>query len=437
MNNIVLDVAIGLTFIYLLYSLLASTVNEFIAMILAYRHRMLEKAIEQMLDGKNFSYFWWDKVANGFLWLFQLKKRKNSSEVAKQIIDDKTKPNPIPVSKSDFFRTCYINKNRENTDVHIKRRKLNEKAKLFAANITNHPLYRRKSEDSFLYKKPAYLTASAFSDILFDILGNRQSEKNSSPILMSDIKAYVNTNLNSDDRKDLKSILNVYIEQANGDVQKFKLLLEDWYDASMNRVTGWYKRQATKVLFGIGLVLAFTFNISTIEIVHKLSVNKDLRESMAQSASNYVEQKNKQINNTSEGKPDTSLKAAEKQIKDIQKLYNDTIAEVNMMMGLGWNFPDKDLNQSYYLVPKCMEQNFNKVLYILSESFEHPRNWIGFLITALAITLGAPFWFDLLNKFVNIRAGGNKPSEDAGSSSTTTVSKTISLNQKPDPKSFA
>src|SRR3954464_9411357 len=98
-NNVVLDVAIGLIFIFLLYSLLATTINEFVAMIFAYRHRMLEKAIEQMLDGKNYSYYWWDKVANFFLWIAQRKKRKNTSKHVEKILKDKNKPNPLPVDK--------------------------------------------------------------------------------------------------------------------------------------------------------------------------------------------------------------------------------------------------------------------------------------------------------------------------------------------------
>ena len=33
----------------------------------------------------------------------------------------------------------------------------------------------------------------------------------------------------------------------------------------------------------------------------------------------------------------------------------------------------------------------------------------GWLVTALALSLGAPFWFDLLTKFINIRGAGPKP----------------------------
>jgi hypothetical protein len=319
---------------------------------------------------------------------------------------------------------------------------------------------------------------------------------------MNDIKTFVG-NL-PEKNKELKSILNIYIEQANGDVQKFKLLLEHWFDDSMNRVSGWYKRQATKILFVIGLVLAFTFNVSTIEIIHKLSVNKDLRAAMAESASAYVENQNKtkttpkpgenadqsqseikdqpalkdsgnnkaatgktptknQINTADATKSDTTLEQVKQQISNIKKLYNDTIADINMMMGLGWD--SSILYKNFIKMPKDDGQNdsvwkvntnsinwFNKTLQwllptsvfngyysslsVIRESFAHPVSLLGFLITALAIALGAPFWFDLLNKFVNIRAGGKKPSEDAGSSSTKTVSKTVTLNQKPAPNSF-
>jgi len=36
---------------------------------------------------------------------------------------------------------------------------------------------------------------------------------------------------------------------------------------------------------------------------------------------------------------------------------------------------------------------------------------IGWLLTILAVSLGAPFWFDVLNRFMNLRSAGNAPSE--------------------------
>jgi hypothetical protein len=38
---------------------------------------------------------------------------------------------------------------------------------------------------------------------------------------------------------------------------------------------------------------------------------------------------------------------------------------------------------------------------------------LGLLVTTLAATLGAPFWFDVLNKIINIRSTGPSPNETA------------------------
>jgi len=34
---------------------------------------------------------------------------------------------------------------------------------------------------------------------------------------------------------------------------------------------------------------------------------------------------------------------------------------------------------------------------------------VGWLLTAFAVRQGAPFWFDLLNRLVNVRGSGSKP----------------------------
>jgi hypothetical protein len=46
---------------------------------------------------------------------------------------------------------------------------------------------------------------------------------------------------------------------------------------------------------------------------------------------------------------------------------------------------------------------------------------IGWLITAGATVLGAPFWFDTLKKLVNIRGTGVNPAEKPAESKKTTA----------------
>ncbi|MEQ8530717.1 MAG: hypothetical protein RIB86_02625, partial [Imperialibacter sp.] len=60
---------------------------------------------------------------------------------------------------------------------------------------------------------------------------------------------------------------------------------------------------------------------------------------------------------------------------------------------------------------------------VLSSQKEETDTWPGFgyLITAFAISLGAPFWFDLLNKLVKIRSSLQMPvaaKADAGKTET-------------------
>jgi hypothetical protein len=134
--------------------------------------------------------------------------------------------------------------------------------------------------------------------------------------------------------------------------------------------------------------------------------------------------------------------AVEAQIAKIHTLYDGTIAPVNSLMGLGWDYTKMNttikkwyFNLPYYMTPPRWKIYYFRTRYILHETAKQPRVLFGFLITALAITMGAPFWFDLLNRFVNIRAGGNKPSEDADAKPVS-VSITEKVNQKPAINSF-
>ena len=420
MNNTILDVAIGLVFIYLLYSLLATTIKEFIATIFSYRGRMLERGLEQMLDGKNYSFYWWDRIANFFLWLFQWKKLggEKGARIDSSTFLSKTILNQEPAAGT-------------NTTPKILRWKLNQKADLFAANITNHPIYTRTAENALFAKKPAYLSADNFSNILIDVLGiNKTTGANQLPS-MSDITSFVKDKLT--DNLELQKILNVYIAQANNDVLQFKTLVENWYDSTMNRVSGWYKKQANRILIIIGFFLAAAFNVNTIGIVRKLSVDKNVREAMVKNASAYINEHIGSVHNPKSNKSgqdsiadtitaanpkakttgiktdstgDTNFAPIRAKLDSIKKLYDSTIGETNTTMGLGWgDFGAKKGGTK----PSEPPGFFAKIWFIFIKTFFNPYNLFGFLITAFAISLGAPFWFDLLNRFVNLRSGGVKP----------------------------
>jgi hypothetical protein len=442
-NNTTLEVVIGLIFIFLLYSLLATAIQELIATIFAYRSRMLERGLEQMLDGKNYSYYWWDKVVNFFRWLsYKSKLSKVDKSLSKNTKFDRHVVSKI---RTEFFSKPGVKQSLPGEhfkDVTVKRVKLDQKSKLFAANITSHPLYKRAAQNNLLYKKPAYLNADTFSDIMINILGELKTTDSNSPVLMKNISEYVDKHVHNN--QGLVKILKIYIGQANGDLQRFKMILESWYDDTMERVSGWYKKQTNRILVFIGFVLAIIFNVSTIESVKYLSSNKVARDAMIQNASafvnkNLIEKDTLQPNSGTDAKKSDQI---QQRIRQIGQIYNDQIFKNDSIMGFGWGDYGYSEDIRNWKASKSkggmptVKNTFQKSVYVFIRTITNFRLLFGFLFTAIAISLGAPFWFDLLNKFMNLRNAGTKPESSnsaGGDSKTPGLNKPTSTN----PKGFA
>lgn len=174
----------------------------------------------------------------------------------------------------------------------------------------------------------------------------------------------------------------------------------------MTRATGWYKRYNRAILFYIGLGIAVSFNVDTIAITKKLAKDPELREQLLQQTEIYIAT-NREF---ADYKKDTDTN--EQIVKDYEYLLNkqkelldsannllkNDIGSLNAVLGLGYGQIEKKKLLSF-MVPKI--------------SF---TNMIGLLLTAMAISLGAPFWFDLLNKLMKLRnsakLAGTKSNED-------------------------
>ena len=239
------------------------------------------------------------------------------------------------------------------------------------------------------------------------------------------------------DRETLE-ILQLHLKNSADKLEDFIQRIENWFDDSMNRVSGWYKRQTQVILFGLGLALAIAFNVDIIGITGKLSTDKDARDKLVEmaikAADSYkddprVKRLESEIANAStetvtpadsiatdttavvaqkvtvakdqQQKTLDSLKADyEKYRKEAKDLIEGDIASANNLMALGWgNYGGA-------------KTNWKKMGYIWYNCIEGTRP-IGYLLFAFGICLGAPFWFDLLQKLIRIRSAGKK--EDTAS----------------------
>jgi hypothetical protein len=191
------------------------------------------------------------------------------------------------------------------------------------------------------------------------------------------------------------------LDAAGNDASKLKKSLEDWYNSAMDRVSGWYKYRTQKILFAIGLILAVSVNVDAIKIVKQLSRDSTLRQSIVAAAGAA-----KQPQTGSTVSASDTIKAVQRQMADVEGLG----------IPIGWtHVPD-------ILVKKVREAN--------GAASYGPWRWsyvnalFGWLMTAVAVSLGAPFWFDMLNKIMVVRSTvkpHEKSQEEASKDTTTTM----------------
>jgi hypothetical protein len=175
------------------------------------------------------------------------------------------------------------------------------------------------------------------------------------------------------------------LESAAGDLEKVRKNLETWFDSSMDRVSGWYKRRTQVILLGLGLSLAVAMNANSIAIARHLYQDRTLRESLVSQATARTEA----------GLPqqvDLESQLAELDRLDLPLGWTDTT------FGLPGHTRTVEKRDSGGSGPVTSR----KVTLRWWDHFLSPL--FGWILTGLAITLGAPFWFDLLNKFMVIRA---------------------------------
>lgn len=157
-------------------------------------------------------------------------------------------------------------------------------------------------------------------------------------------------------------------------LEAMRLGAENWFNESMDRLSGWYKRKATALAFIIALVLASFLNVDSIFMVEHLWKDPAVRQALAATAENYAVE-NEEIQ-TPEGGVDPA-KAVE--------YFNDQFDSLNVPLGWETELPS---NINGWLIKA-----------------------LGIILSAGAATQGAPFWFDILKKLVNVRGSGANPEE--------------------------
>lgn len=181
--------------------------------------------------------------------------------------------------------------------------------------------------------------------------------------------------------------------------EAFRKNLEGWFNNAMERVGGWYKRWTQRVLLCLATLVVVASNADTVMLIERLSKDNVLRASMVAAAQDAVKARAPDVSAQSLVEPGGAASVTEAGSKgntDLQTALN--VAE-NLELPIGWSLNPDD--PGYFRIPKLSLEYTGWAFYKI----------FGLLITILAVTLGAPFWFDTLSKFVNLRSAGTPPGE--------------------------
>lgn len=233
--------------------------------------------------------------------------------------------------------------------------------------LMEHPLIKSLARDGNVREHPpSVIPAMVFADAVLDIVSVGSTATTRT---LDEVRGQL-SRLPSDDpaRHVLVAILDV-TEQAGGDLRGFRGRLAEHYDCMMQRVTGWYKRRVASFLLGIALVVAASTNADFFGMTRAVWTNSALRASLEHAAVGFVSQP---------VKPGLGASA------DLGRAV--TLAEVQhalegVALPLGW------------------ERN-----HLPNGGLEWFVKVVGILVTAAAMSLGAPFWFDALRMLLSLRS---------------------------------
>jgi hypothetical protein len=257
--------------------------------------------------------------------------------------------------------------------------------------FVNHPAISALSEDN---RSTNYISSRDFATVLIDLICN--DNEDTPPVSLDNIKkAFENTTVIP---KELKNTFLYFLSKTEAEkvidhkiveLEHFQKQIENWYDGMMDRLTGKFKRNTIWITATFATVLTCALNIDTLSLANYLYSSPTARAQISATAYGEVNNaKTQQLVNQIKNEKLFINDSVPPSLDSLQHEVNRQIAIVNATMGtLNTNIPIG------WTKSECAVLHSNPV-----------KKTGGLLISILAICLGAPFWFDLLSRLVNLRS---------------------------------
>ncbi|GAA3971156.1 hypothetical protein GCM10022246_24560 [Pedobacter ginsengiterrae] len=236
---------------------------------------------------------------------------------------------------------------------------------------------------------PSYIPARNFARALMDLAVRGKVENNLEKTENITVES-IRLNISNLQNGKIERLLLGAVDMAQGNLMLVETNLQNWFDSGMDRVSGWYKRSTQYIIFFIGLTIAIGMNVNVFRIVDYLSKNDTARKILVEQAA--------VLNKDGAGNTLTG-EQAKAQLKDLK-------------LPIGWD------DDNAFKLDHNQDGAWNNFIGPL----------LGWLFTALAATLGASYWFDLLNKVMVIRSTV-KPHEKSGEQASLDAAEKVAAGQ--------
>jgi hypothetical protein len=232
---------------------------------------------------------------------------------------------------------------------------------------------------------PSYIPARSFSEAVIALLVPDADQTTMAAVQYG-------INVLPDGMSTFKQSLQALAANAGNDVATFRSSVEEWYDDHMDRVSGWYKRHVARFTIVIGAILVLLLNINTIALGRAL-----YGSNVVSTAVSSVAAKTTSCQGTS---PQECLAELQSNVSPVAQAG----------LPIGWATVSDCAAPS----ARCNWLDERGIFSRHgSSAWQVVVVILGLLITIVALTPGARFWFDLLGRLGTIRSTGPKPAPPA------------------------
>jgi hypothetical protein len=373
LNSGIIDLAIGMAFIFGATAGLASVITELVARFLGLRGTYLLLGLRELLDSKGTSVV--------------LGNAETDFGNARKLATGAPGTHPEPPSATGVLLGSPILGSQGMVGTMSARDLTVEAdaAKVKASGTGKADPMRLLRTWSRRRKLPSYISARSFAEAVVGmVIPDAAGQTN-----MGEIQNAIGRLPDSP----MKASLGSLAVNAGGDIAKFRTSVENWYDDHMDRVSGWYKRRTAWITLGAGVILVLLFNINAVTIGRALYSDSATRSAVSTVAT--------------QGNPCPASSNQQNCLASVEKRVSDA---ASAGLPLGWG-----------AVPACTASNV-KCGWLERYGITTPGDgswWqvflavLGFLATIVALTPGAQFWFGLVTKLNSLRSSGPPPASSA------------------------